>query len=109
MIKIECDDIELLDLILKGRCTTNRIYKKLSSNNSFKVDLAKTMNKIRTVENVSELKSIGSLNYKHLIGDKSGYSSVRIGFKSKYRLLFTEHDEGIMIKLIEINEHYGDK
>lgn len=109
MLKIECDDIELSDLILKGRCTTNHIYKKLSSNASFKADLAKVMNKLKAVDNVSELKNIGSLNYKTLVGDKYGYSSVRIGFKSKYRLLFTEHEDGITIKLIEISEHYGDK
>lgn len=36
MLKIECEDIELSDLILRGRCTTNRLYKKLSSNASLK-------------------------------------------------------------------------
>lgn len=36
MLRIECEDIELSDLILRGRCTTNRLYKKLSSNASLK-------------------------------------------------------------------------
>lgn len=66
MLKIECEDIELSDLILRGRCTTNRLYKKLSSNAFFKTDLAKVF-------------------------------------------LFTEHEEGLVIKLITISEHYGDK
>lgn len=51
MLKIECEDIELSDLILRGRCTTNRLYKKLSSNASFKTDLAKVLKKM--VNNVS--------------------------------------------------------
>lgn len=109
MLRIECEDIELSDLILRGRCTTNRFYKKLSSNASFKTDLAKVLKKMKMVNNVSELKDIGSLHYEPLVGDLLGYSSVRIGYKSKYRLLFTEHEEGIVIKLITISEHYGDK
>lgn len=109
MLRIECEDIELSDLILRGRCTTNRLYKKLSSNASFKTDLAKVLMKMKMVNNVSELKDIGSLHYEPLVGDLLGYSSVRIGYKSKYRLLFTEHEEGIVIKLITISEHYGDK
>ncbi len=109
MLKIECEDIELSDLILRGRCTTNRLYKKLSSNASFKTDLAKVLKKMEMVDNVSELKDIGSLHYEPLVGDLLGYSSVRIGYKSKYRLLFTEHEEGIVIKLITISEYYGDK
>lgn len=109
MLKIECEDIELSDLILRGRCTTNHLYKKLSSNASFKTDLAKVLKKMKMVDNVSELKDIGSLHYEPLVGDLLGYSSVRIGYKSKYRLLFTEHEEGIVIKLITISEHYGDK
>lgn len=109
MLRIECEDIELSDLILRGRCTTNRLYKKLSSNASFKTDLAKVLKKMKMVNNVSGLKDIGSLHYEPLVGDLLGYSSVRIGYKSKYRLLFTEHEEGIVIKLITISEHYGDK
>lgn len=109
MLKIECEDIELSDLILRGRCTTNRLYKKLSSNASFKTDLAKVLKKMEMVDNVSELKDIGSLHYEPLVGDLLGYSSVRIGYKSKYHLLFTEHEEGIVIKLITISEYYGDK
>ena len=109
MLKIECEDIELLDLIQKGRCTTNRLYKRLSSNATFKADLAKAIKKMKLVDTTSELKGIRSLNYEPLEGNLQGYSSVRIGFTSKYRLLFTEHDGGVLIKLIEVNEHYGDK
>lgn len=109
MLRIECEDIELSDLILKGRCATNRLYKKLGSNATFKVDLAKTMAKMRAVNIVSELGCNKSLNYEQLKGNLKGFSSVRIGYRSKYRLLFTEHEDGILIKLIEINEHYGDK
>ncbi|MEN2554950.1 hypothetical protein, partial [Acinetobacter baumannii] len=67
MLRIECEDIELSDLILRGRCTTNRLYKKLSSNASFKTDLAKVLKKMKMVNNVSELKDIGSLHYEPLV------------------------------------------
>lgn len=109
MLRIECEDTELYDLIQNKRCTKNHLYKKLSSNATFRKAMANTIKKIKLVDNVSELAGIRALNYEHLIGDLDGFSSVRIGYKSKYRLLFTEHEEGILIKLIEINEHYGDK
>ena len=64
---------------------------------------------LRTVTNTSELSWHKKLNYEPLKYGLSGYSSVRIGFTSKYRLIFEEFEGGIRIKLIEINEHYGDK
>ena len=64
---------------------------------------------MRGVNNVKELFKFKKLNYEVLTGDLSGYSSVRIGYTSKYRLIFEEFDNGIRIKLLEINEHYGDK
>lgn len=100
MLIIECEDAELSDLILKGRCTTNPLYRKLGSNSTFKSDMAKVLDKMKQAEKVLDLGKIKSLNYEPLVGDLRGYSSVRIGYKSKYRLLFTEHDNGVLIKLI---------
>lgn len=108
MLTIEYKDEELKLLIETGRSNDKR-YKKLKSNTTFLRDLNTAMNIIRTVSNVSELNLFKKLNYEPLHYDYEGYSSVRIGYTSKYRLIFEEFDNGIRICLIEINEHYGDK
>lgn len=56
-----------------------------------------------------DLGRYGQLHYEALKYDFAGKHSVRIGYNSKYRLIFEEFDNGIRINLIEINEHYGDK
>ncbi len=84
-------------------------YKKFKSAGKLKKDLAKTFNMLRAANNTKYLEKITSLHYEKLKHDKSGLSSVRIGYKSKYRLIFTENELGITIELIEISEHYGDK
>lgn len=108
MIVIEYKDEELRLLIETGKSNDKR-YKKLKSNKTFLRDLQMVMALIRPVDNVAELGQFKKLNYKHLHHDYDGYSSVRIGFTSKYRLIFEEFDNGIRICLIEISEHYGDK
>lgn len=108
MIKIEYNDEEIENLIIRGHSSDKR-YKKLNSNASFKKDLAKVMLIIRSVSNAKDLLSYKSLNYEVLKYDLAGLSSVRIGYDTKYRLIFEEFDNGIRIKIIEINEHYGDK
>lgn len=107
-ITIEYADSSIEEVITHHTSNDKR-YRKLKSNASFWRDLDKVMAIIRSVTNVSELAYYSSLNYKHLRHDRSGQSSVRIGFTTKYRLIFEEFDGGIRIKLIEINEHYGDK
>lgn len=67
------------------------------------------MDLLRIAHNTSELVFFKSLHYEKLKYDRSGQSSVRIGYNTKYRLIFEEFDDGIRIKLIEINKHYGDK
>jgi len=107
-IIIEYADIAIEELITYHKSDDKR-YKKLKSNATFLHDLDSVMAILRTVTNTSELSWHKKLNYEPLKYGLSGYSSVRIGFTSKYRLLFEEFDGGIRIKLIEINEHYGDK
>lgn len=99
---------DLEDLILRGK-SSDKLYMKLSRNKRFMCDLAKVMESLRGVPNVSQLHDKGSLHYEPLKYGLSGFSSVRIGYNSKYRLLFTEKENGISIELININEHYGDK
>lgn len=107
-LAIEFADEELEALILYHK-SDDRRYRKLKSNATFLKDLDGVMAILRTVTSTSDLAFFRKLNYEKLSHDLSGLSSVRIGFKSKYRLIFEEFDGGIRIKLIEINEHYGDK
>ena len=62
MLKIECEDIELSDLILRGRCTTNRLYKKLSSNASFKTVLIYESINVGPKSNISNGIAANALN-----------------------------------------------
>lgn len=105
---IEYEDAELEALIIKHKCNDKR-YRKLKGNASFWRDLDKVMGLLRIAHNTSELAYFKVLHYEKLKYDRSGQSSVRIGYNSKFRLIFEEFDGGIRIKLIEINEHYGDK
>lgn len=105
---IEYEDAELEALIIRHQSNDKR-YRKLKSNASFLRDLDKVMGLLRTAHNTSELAFFKVLHYELLKYERSGQSSVRIGYNTKYRLIFEEFDGGIRIKLIEINEHYGDK
>ena len=108
MLIIEYED-EAIELLIKTGKSDNKRYKKLNSNASFKRNLSKVMLLLRSVSNVKDLGRFGQLHYEALKHDLAGKSSVRIGYNSKYRLIFEEFDNGIRINLIEINEHYGDK
>ncbi len=105
---IEYSDEAIESLILYHNSDDKR-YRKLKSNATFLRDLDGVMAVLRSVKNAHELIRFKKLNYEPLLYDREGTSSVRIGYKTKYRLIFEEFDGGIRIKLIEINEHYGDK
>lgn len=107
-MQIDIEDEELETFILTGNAKSKK-YKKLKANKKFLFDLNKVMALLRKTENCALLSRYASLNYEQLKYDLSGFSSVRIGYKSKHRLIFEEYESGIRIKLIEISEHYGDK
>lgn len=107
-MRIEYAD-EAVRALVEDGASDDRRYRKLRSNASFNRDLRKVIAVLRNVNRVSELRAYGALNYEALVGGLSGCSSVRIGFTSKYRLVFEERDGGIWILIIEISEHYGDK
>lgn len=107
-MQIDIDDEELETLILYGK-TDGKKYKRLSKNKTFLRDLNKVISILRTMPCTASLKAFGSLHYENQKHNLSGFSSVRVGYKTKYRLIFEEFENGIIIKLIEINEHYGDK
>ena len=106
IIEFADDDIRLL--IETGK-SDNKLYKKLSRIPTFMRDLQMAYKLISIVGTTSELMKYKKLHYEKLKYDYQGKSSVRIGFTSKYRLIFEEYDNGIRVCLIEINEHYGDK
>ncbi len=108
MLNIEYEDEAIESLIRTGKSDDKR-YKKLSSNASFKRDLSKVILILRSVSNAKELRKYGQLHYEPLKYELADKYSVRIGYNSKYRLIFEEFENGIRINLIEINEHYGDK
>lgn len=105
---IEFEDEEL-KILTSTHNSTDKRYKKLKSNMTFLRDLDKVMLILRSTKVVADLAKYQQLHYEKLKYELSGKSSVRIGYTSKYRLIFEELENGIKIKLIEINEHYGDK
>lgn len=81
-------------------------YKKYKSSSKLISDLDKVMRRILSVDNVNELYSQHALNFEKL--DNNPYYSVRVGYFTKYRLLFTVEENKIKICIIELSEHYGD-
>lgn len=108
MIQIDYDNEELMTFVETGKAES-RIYRKFMSNATLMRDLHLTINTIKSLDNIRDIGRIRKFNYEPLHGNRAGQNSVRIGFKSKYRLIFTEHGNGIRICVIEISEHYGDK
>ena len=104
---IICNDDDLLEAIEYANFIGK--YKKLKSASSFRLNLKKTINLMRNSRDINELKLNGSLHYERLKYELNGYSSVRIGYKTKYRLILKELESSIEIEAIEISEHYGDK
>lgn len=107
-MQIDFDNDELEGFILYG-LAKGRPYSKWKSNRQLRADLDKVMKILRRVPNCQELTCYGALNYEVLKYGRTGQSSVRLGFKAKFRLIFVELDNRIRIKIIELNEHYGDK
>lgn len=100
-------DDALKELYETGK-TKQSEYKKLARNQRFIDAYIEVIETMRAVGNVSELSLFSSLHYEKL--KHRPESSVRIMNNRVERLLFTEHEGGIEIRLIEINtKHYGNK
>lgn len=95
---IDYDDEELKLLIQNG-CSTDKRYRKLKSNGKFRKDLDMVMSILHSAKSTSELHLFSKLNYEPLKHNLSGKSSIRIGFTTKYRLIFEEFEGGIRINL----------
>ncbi len=106
---IEYANEEIRSFILHGEAKT-KAYKRLKSNATLRRDLDRVMVILETVTSCEDLeRGYKALHYEQLKHELQGYSCVRIGFKTKFRLIFTEGEKRIRISLIEISEHYGDK
>jgi hypothetical protein len=102
---IEDKDLEyLLEGKQKGK------YKKLAKDGKFLQKLIDTYDKMSYVGRAVDLAQFSYMCYEKLVGNRSGQSSVRIMNGRVERLIFTEHEGGVTIKLIELNQnHYGNK
>ncbi len=100
---IECADKELEELI-KHKYIGK--YKPYKSNAKLIRNLDKVIRYLEQAKDINEISTITSLAYEQLVN--SPHASVRIGYDTKYRLLFNRHEDKITLILIEISEHYGD-
>lgn len=100
-------DNALQELYETGKTKDSR-YKKLCRNKSFVEDYIGVVDLMVSVDKVDELKTYSFLHYEKL--KHRPESSVRIDNGRVERLLFTEHEDGIEVRLIEIDStHYGNK
>lgn len=90
---IDYDDIAIEELI-KYHKSDDKRYRKLKSNAQFRRDVDTVITIPRAVTNTSQLSNFRKLNYEPLQYDLLGCSSVKIGYTSKYRLIFEEFDGG---------------
>ncbi len=81
-------------------------YKTYKSNAKLIRNLDKVIRYIELASDINAVSAIHSLSYEPLTG--SPYSSVRVGYDTKYRLIFKEHEDKITLLLIKLSEHYGD-
>ena len=88
--------------------TKDSKYKKLTRNRQFVDAYVDVIDIMLASENIGCLSTYSFLHYEKLRHRPE--SSVRIQNKRIERLLFTEHDGGVEVKLIEIDSnHYGNK
>ncbi|MCR5454118.1 MAG: hypothetical protein K6F33_03930 [Bacteroidales bacterium] len=107
MMNVIIEDKDL-QLLLDGE--SSKKYKKLAKDVKFMERLGFVRILLENEENVSGLSRYSYLRYEKLRGNLSGFSSIRIMSSRIERLIFTEHEGGITIKLIELNQdHYGNK
>jgi len=88
--------------------TKDSKYKKLARNRQFIDAYIQVIDLMLATENVMGLALYSYLHYEKL--KYRPESSVRIQNRRVERLLFTEHEGGIEVRLIEIDSnHYGNK
>lgn len=100
-------DNALKELYETGK-TKDSKYKKLCRDRRFIKDYIEVVDLMFAIDKVDDLKTYSFLHYEKL--KYRPESSVRIDNGRIERLIFTEHDDGIEVQLIEIDStHYGNK
>lgn len=83
-------------------------YKKLARDSQFVDAYIQVIDLMLAAGNVKELTLYSFLHYEKL--KHRPESSVRIQNRKIERLIFTEHEGGVEVQLIEIDsDHYGNK
>lgn len=101
------EDDALLELYETGATKKSR-YKKLCRDRHFVDAYINVVDVMFGATSVADLAKFSFLHYEKL--KYRSESSVRILNGRVERLLFTEHEHGIEVKLIEIDSnHYGNK
>lgn len=104
-MKIQIEDDELKELIMTG---TSQSYKQLARDKHFMEALGRGFRLLEVVQNVKGLRLYSFLHYEQLKGVRK--SSGRIMNGRVERLVFEEINDGIEIKLLELDRnHYGKK
>lgn len=99
---------DALEELYRSGATKDSKYKKLSRDRRFMEAYVQVVNIMLSAPTANDLRTYSYLHYEQLRHRPE--SSVRIMNGRVERLLFTEHDGGIEVKLIEINkDHYGNK
>lgn len=98
---------DLLELYLTGKSVR---YKDISRNRTLMEGFMYSIRLMKEVDSAEELRQISRLHYEKLKYQYSGLSSVRLSNRFVHRLLFEEIDDGVVVRLIEIDDtHYGNK
>ncbi len=98
---------DLLELYLTGKSVR---YKDISRNRTLMEGFMYSIRLMKEVDSAEELRQISRLHYEKLKYQYSGLSSVRLSNRFVNRLLFEEIDDGVVVRLIEIDDtHYGNK
>ena len=98
---------DLLELYKTG---SNKRYKVVARNPILLRGYIWAIETMLAASNINELSKFSHLHYEKLKHEYSGFSSVRLSNSFVHRLIFTENEEGIEVKLIEIDDtHYGNK
>lgn len=102
-MKIEYDNEEIKSLVNHKYIGG---YKKYKSNTKLIRNIDKVIKLLENANDIESISKINSLHYEHLTNNI--YSSVRVGYDTKYRLILFEKEDKLTLLLFEINEHYGD-
>lgn len=88
----------------------NKKYKNVARTPDLIHGFIRAIDEMMAVSNTRELMSLSHLHYEKLKYQYSGYSSVRLSNRHVHRLLFTESEDEIEVRLIKIDDtHYGNK